>query len=157
KQIADSTAYVANMNLAGSEFEKGSHQRINQLLDIYLPVNDVAKRQNDLSHLRSFYWYYLWRQNIRDYDLEGHKYSVTSVAFSPDGRTLASASADQTVKLWDVQSRKEIKTLEGHKDYVLSVAFSPDGRTLASASGDRTVRLWTGASDEDIDAFRPRK
>ena len=68
--------------------------------------------------------------------------SSYSVAFSPDGRLLASGSEDGTVKLWDVQARTLLQTLEGHADPVWSVAFSPDGRLLASGSGDRTVKLW---------------
>ncbi|MCG8367563.1 MAG: hypothetical protein MJA27_30035, partial [Pseudanabaenales cyanobacterium] len=67
--------------------------------------------------------------------------SVYSVSFSPDGQTLASASFDRTVKLWDLDGR-ELQTLEGHSDLVYSVSFSPDGQTLASASGDGTVKLW---------------
>ena len=74
--------------------------------------------------------------------LNGHSDEVYSVSFSRDGKTLASASHDKTIKLWDVDTGKEKTTLMGHSDEVLSVAFSPDGKTLASASSDNTVLLW---------------
>ncbi|MEG4798846.1 hypothetical protein QUA69_27735, partial [Microcoleus sp. LAD1_D1] len=74
--------------------------------------------------------------------LTGHSSSVLSIAFSPDGLTLASASFDKTIKLWHLQSQKPIATLTGHSSSVLSIAFSPDGKTLASASFDKTIKLW---------------
>ena len=80
--------------------------------------------------------------------LTGHTDWVWSVAFSPDGGTLASGSGDGTVRLWDALTGAHLRILEGHTDWVRSVAFSPDGGTLASGSGDGTVRLWdalTGA------------
>ncbi|MBC1242316.1 PD40 domain-containing protein, partial [Nostoc sp. 2RC] len=72
----------------------------------------------------------------------GHSSRVNSVVFSPDGKTLASASDDKTIKLWDVSTSKAIKTLTGHSSRVNSVVFSPDGKTLASASDDNTIKLW---------------
>jgi WD40 repeat protein len=66
--------------------------------------------------------------------LEGHDNWVTSVSFSPDGKTLVSGSYDNTIKLWNVETGKEIRTLKGHDNSVNSVNFSPDGKTLVSGS-----------------------
>jgi WD40 repeat protein len=68
------------------------------------------------------------------------------VAFSPDGKTLASASNDQTIRLWDAATGTQQQTLAGHSDCVRAVAFSPDGKTLASTSDDGTIRLWDAAT-----------
>ena len=76
--------------------------------------------------------------------LKGHLENtfVTSLAFSLDGKFLASTSMDYTVKLWDIQTGKCLKTLQGHQDWIWTVAFSPNGQTIASGGDDNTIRLW---------------
>ncbi|WP_354666125.1 AAA-like domain-containing protein [Nostoc sp. GT001] len=93
--------------------------------------------------------------NIREQNrLEGHSDGVNSVVFSPDGKTLASASDDNTIKLWNRDTGKEISTLRGHSDGVNSVVFSPDGKTLASASDDKTIKLWNRDTGKEISTLR---
>ena len=81
----------------------------------------------------------------------GHSSSVFSVAFSPDGKTLASGSLDFTVKLWDVSTGKELRTLEGHALEVYSVAFSPNGKILASGTLVELQKLFPAASVEYVE------
>ena len=68
--------------------------------------------------------------------------TVTSVAFSPDGQRIASASQDGTTQVWDASTGQETLTLKGHTDNVSSVAFSPDGKRIVSCSFDNTIKIW---------------
>ena len=81
--------------------------------------------------------------------LSGHTRDVSMMAWSPDGRFLASCSGDETIRLWDPISGACSHILWGHKDWVRSFAWSPDGRCLASGSIDKTVRLWDPTSWDD--------
>ncbi|MBH8564879.1 caspase family protein [Nostoc sp. CENA67] len=93
--------------------------------------------------------------NIQEQNrLEGHSTLVYSVAFSPDSKTIASASWDKTVKLWNAATGKEIITLKEHTYPVWSVTFSPDGKTIASASADTTVKLWNAATGKKITTLK---
>src|SRR6266702_2319742 len=82
--------------------------------------------------------------------LRGHTEEIRQIAWSPDGRLLASGSNDQTVRLWDVATGRQIRALEGHTDDISGISFSADSRILASKSGDGTVRLWKVDTWEEV-------
>jgi len=77
--------------------------------------------------------------------------AVHSLAFSPDGHTLAVGSVDGVEKFWNVRALREVATLKAHGSVVKSLAFAPDGRTLATISVDETMRLWKAPSLAEID------
>ena len=86
--------------------------------------------------------------------LGGHAQSVYAVSFSPSGKLLATGSADNTVKLWDTTTGKQIKTLSGHTNWVNAVSFSPSGKLLATGSDDKTVKLWDTTTGKEINTLR---
>src|SRR5262249_13659745 len=74
--------------------------------------------------------------------LVGHQSDVGALAFSHDGKFLATGSGDKTIRLWDIAKGKEILRLTGHEAWVKCLAFSPSDRRLASGSADTTVLVW---------------
>ena len=92
-------------------------------------------------------------ENCPCYTLSGHTWAVLTVAFSPDGKILASGSDDNTIKLWDANNGQLIHTLLGHSWSVVALTFSTNGETLISGSCDRTIKLWRVSTAEEIATF----
>lgn len=82
--------------------------------------------------------------------LRGHEGRLLNAAFSPDGRHIVTASADDTARVWDAADGKALVVLKGHRKHIWSATFSPDGRLVATASQDGTARLWHAASGSEI-------
>jgi WD40 repeat protein len=84
------------------------------------------------------------------FTLTGHSSGVIDIVYSPDGKKIATASADTTAKIWATTTGAELLTLTGHTAELRSVAFSPDGKFLATGSGDNTAKIWDAATGQEI-------
>ncbi|MGH9837899.1 MAG: AAA-like domain-containing protein [Blastocatellia bacterium] len=143
KRNARRLLYVAQMNLAQQSWKSNNIERVIELLENQKP----GEVEEDL---RGFEWYYLntlCNSDAHTFPTDGE---VRTVAFSPDGQTLAAGCDDYTVKMWRLSTRQETLTLKGHTQLINYVAFLPDSRTLATASDDNTVRLWDAATGREL-------
>ena len=136
---AEEEMYVAKLASAKQAWLDGDIEQLGDILD------------SCLSKHRHFEWHYLKRLCLsQPLCCRGHADTVNAVAFSPDGKRIASGSTDKTIKIWNSLDALELSAISGHDAAVETVVFSPDGTRLASGGADGTLRLWDGVSGDKL-------
>src|SRR5262245_19425615 len=145
RQDLERTLYFERIALVDQKLAADHRDQVDELLDQCPP------------ELRGWEWGYLkhWLRADPSVELRGHTSWLTTVAFHPDGRRLASGGADTAIRIWDRTTGKQARPpLYGHTGTILGVAFSPDGRYLLSGSFDRTVKVWDAESYRVLHTLR---
>ncbi|MCX6162305.1 MAG: hypothetical protein NTV87_13355, partial [Ignavibacteriae bacterium] len=122
-------------------------------------INEIQNTENRITDEKFLKGLKYKERPIGKRKFEGHTEWVNSVCFSPDGRCILSGSGefggkDNTLRLWEVQTVKEIRKFKGHSNWIKSSCFSPDGRFVLSGSGDNTLRLWAINAGKEIKKFK---
>ena len=140
REVEQQSLYAANLNRAQSAWDQNNIGQVRQLLDETAAYPD-----------RGFEWYYWQRQaHLEVRTFQGHTDGVWAVAYSADGKRIATGSSDHTAKVWDVSTGQELHTLNGHNDWVAGIAYSPDGLRIVTASSDQTARIWDAMSGKEL-------
>jgi WD40 repeat protein len=149
KEVSDRRYYASEIRLASLDWVSGEMAAVRQRLRALEP-----RRAGELDQ-RGFEWYYLQRLcQLPLRTLRGHKGGVLAVAYSPDGRHIASADENGRLKIWNGATGQELLTLTGHTNGVTGLAYGPGGRRLASVSWDGTMRVWDASTGHQVFTVR---
>ena len=146
---ADNVAKKARESEAIAKFQLANARwDANRVLEARSLLQDIPPDH------RGFEWHFCHRHFLgSDTTLYGHAARVASVCFSPGGKTIASASEDNTVKVWHAVTGDQIATFRGHTSDLTCVAFSPDGKQIVSGSWDRTIKIWNAETGTEIETL----
>ena len=160
---------LANISQILSQSKQGNEHSINSYINLSLVKKEIKASKRTwliggaVALVVGLGGYGIWKLlytdtlNFLDYEnisiahnLNGHSSYVNTLAISPDGQTLVSGSADKTIKIWNLSTGQEIRTLTGHSNPVNTLAISSDWQTLVSGSADKTIKIWNLSTGQEI-------